>query len=200
VAFSDESGGSGADSSTLSICHRERDGTIVQDLLRIWRPPFLPVDCIAEKAQLVKSYGLNRVTGDRWARGLPENVYQPHGVKFELSQKPKSELFLDFLSTLNSRKMRFLNEPTQIAELCALERRTAWGGRESIDHVRGGHDDAINATAGAAVLATSRKAPIAISDDLLRNSAVPNYWRRYGTGGGAPVFISPIKVPDKISS
>jgi hypothetical protein len=49
VAFSDESGGSGADSSTLSICHRERDGTIVQDLLRIWRPPFLPVDALPRK-------------------------------------------------------------------------------------------------------------------------------------------------------
>jgi hypothetical protein len=178
TAFSDESGGSGQDSSTLSICHRERDGTVVQDLLRIWRPPFLPVDVIAEKAQLVKSYGLAKVTGDRWARGLPENVYSPHGVRFELSPKPKSELYLDYISILNSRKMRFLDEPTQIAELCALERRTAWGGRDSIDHVRGGHDDAINATAGASVLASSRKV-ITISDELLQHSAVKDYWKRF---------------------
>ena len=36
-----------------------------------------------------------------------------------------------------------------VAQLCALERRTAWGGRDSIDHGPGGHDDVANAVAGA---------------------------------------------------
>jgi hypothetical protein len=31
-----------------------------------------------------------------------------------------------------------------IAQLCALERRTARGGRDSIDHPPNGHDDLIN--------------------------------------------------------
>ena len=38
-----------------------------------------------------------------------------------------------------------------MAQLCGLERRTAWGGRDSIDHGPGGHDDLANAAAGALV-------------------------------------------------
>jgi hypothetical protein len=48
-----------------------------------------------------------------------------------------------------------LDEPRQIAELCALERRVHWGGHEAIDHPQGGHDDAVNALAGAAVCAAT---------------------------------------------
>jgi hypothetical protein len=37
------------------------------------------------------------------------------------------------------------------AQLIGLERRTARGGRDSIDHPPGGHDDVANAAAGALV-------------------------------------------------
>jgi hypothetical protein len=39
-------------------------------------------------------------------------------------------------------------------QLCALERRTARGGRDSIDHAPGGRDDVVNAAAGAVVMAS----------------------------------------------
>jgi hypothetical protein len=38
------------------------------------------------------------------------------------------------------------------AQLCSLERRTARGGRDSIDHPPGAHDDLANAVAGVAAL------------------------------------------------
>jgi hypothetical protein len=39
--------------------------------------------------------------------------------------------------------------------VCAgLERRTARGGRDTIDHAPGGHDDLANVVAGVAVVAT----------------------------------------------
>ena len=40
-----------------------------------------------------------------------------------------------------------------VAQFCGLERRTAWGGRDSIDHGPGGHDDLVNAVAGVIVAA-----------------------------------------------
>jgi hypothetical protein len=43
-----------------------------------------------------------------------------------------------------------------LAELAALERRTARGGRDSIDHAPGGHDDLTNAACGALVLASTK--------------------------------------------
>jgi hypothetical protein len=39
-------------------------------------------------------------------------------------------------------------------QLISLERRTARGGRDSIDHPPGAHDDLINAAAGAIVTAS----------------------------------------------
>jgi hypothetical protein len=40
--------------------------------------------------------------------------------------------------------------PAVINQLCALERRTARSGRDSIDHPTGAHDDVANAVAGVA--------------------------------------------------
>jgi hypothetical protein len=40
-----------------------------------------------------------------------------------------------------------------VIQLTSLERRTARGGKDSIDHVPGAHDDLANAVAGALVTA-----------------------------------------------
>jgi hypothetical protein len=138
VGFSDEAGGSGGDSSTLAIVHQERDQRIVQDLARRWTPPFNTADVIAEKARLLKSYGLREVTTDRWAGGLPPSIYAANGVGTSPAVA-KTAIYADFLGLLNSRRIVALDEPTQINELCALERRTAWGGKDTIDHPQGGH-------------------------------------------------------------
>ena len=42
-----------------------------------------------------------------------------------------------------------------VSQLLSLERNTARGGKDSIDHGRGGHDDVANTAAGALVLATA---------------------------------------------
>jgi hypothetical protein len=51
-----------------------------------------------------------------------------------------------------------LDNARLIAQLVQLERRTARGGRDSIDHPAGGHDDLANAAAGAVVLAAKKAA------------------------------------------
>ena len=57
------------------------------------------------------------------------------------------------LPLINSGRVELLDHPRLVAQLCGLERRTAWGGRDSIDHGPGGHDDLANAVAGALVAA-----------------------------------------------
>ncbi len=61
----------------------------------------------------------------------------------------KSEIYVSLLPAINSRRCDFLDNERLIAELCGLERRTARGGRDSIDHRPGAHDDLCNAVAGA---------------------------------------------------
>ncbi len=53
-----------------------------------------------------------------------------------------------------------IDVPRLHAQLAGLERRVARGGRDSIDHAPGGHDDLANSAAGALVLAAARR-PVA---------------------------------------
>jgi hypothetical protein len=54
-----------------------------------------------------------------------------------------------------------------------LERRTARGGRDSIDHAPGGHDDLANAVAGAVALALGHQGAVVTSELLQRVAAMP---------------------------
>jgi hypothetical protein len=153
VAFVDPSGGS-ADSMTMAIAHREDDVAVI-DAVRERRPPFSPEDVVQEFATLAKSYRIAKVTGDRYAGEWPRERFAVHGISYEPAAKPKSDLYRDLLPAINSRKLDLLDHDRLVAQLCSLERRTARGGKDSIDHAPGGHDDLCNAAAGAvAALAT----------------------------------------------
>jgi hypothetical protein len=64
------------------------------------------------------------------------------------------------LPLLNGGRIELLDNPRLISQLCALERRTARGGRDSIDHPPGAHDDVANAIAGVASLLAAGDAPV----------------------------------------
>ena len=153
TGFVDPSGGS-VDSMTLAIAHRDQD-VVVIDALRERVPPFSPEQVVGEFAELLKSYNVTRITGDRFANIWPVEVFANVGIAYEQSAEPKSVLYTNMLPLLNSCRIELLDHSKTINQLIALERRTARGGRESIDHPPGGHDDLINAVAGAAVGAPS---------------------------------------------
>ena len=69
-------------------------------------------------------------------------------IKYEQSAKPKRELYQAALPRLNAGTVDLLDHPRAIAQFYSLERRTARGGRDSIDHAPGAHDDLANAVAG----------------------------------------------------
>jgi hypothetical protein len=149
--FVDPSGGS-ADSMTLAIGHQEHDIVIV-DALREIKPPFSPESAVAEFSELLKSYHVSKITGDRYAGEWPRERFREHGIVYEPAQKPKSDLYRDLLPAINSRKLDLLDDPRLLTQLVGLERRTACGGRDSIDDAPGAHDDLANAVAGLAAAA-----------------------------------------------
>jgi hypothetical protein len=152
--FCDPSGGS-SDSMTLSIAHREGD-TGVLDCIREVRPPFSPDRVVEEFSTLLKAYGLVTVSGDRYAGEWPRERFAVHGISYEPSTKTKSQIYQELLPLLNSRRTELLDHTRLVAQLCSLERRAARGGRDSIDHGPGAHDDVANAAAGALVLAAGQ--------------------------------------------
>ena len=149
TAFVDPSGGS-SDAMTLAIAHQEQDHAVF-DAVREVRPPFSPESVVKDFADLLRAYRVQRVHGDRYGGEWPRSRFREHGIEYVPATKSKSDLYRELLPLLNSGRVELLDHPRLVAQLCNLERRTARGGRDSIDHPAGGHDDVVNAVAGAAV-------------------------------------------------
>jgi hypothetical protein len=153
VAFVDPSGGS-SDSMTLAIAHKEGN-TCILDGVREVPAPFSPEAAVAEFSDLLKRYRVVRVTGDRYGGEWPPEAFRKCGIVYEPSLKTKSQLYIDLLPLVNSRACDLLDHDKAVLQLIGLERRTSRGGRDSIDHGPGGHDDVANAVAGAISLASA---------------------------------------------
>jgi len=148
AGFVDAAGGSGGDSMCVAISHREGDRAVL-DAIRVVEPPFSPEEVAREFAQVLKSYRIKKVFGDRWAGLWPRERLEAHGVGYDASVKVKSDIYRDFLPMINGGRVELLDHPKMIAQLCSLERRTARGGKDSVDHPAGNyHDDIINCVAG----------------------------------------------------
>ena len=131
-----------------------------------------------EFCDLLRTYRVGRVTGDRYGGEWPRERFRVHGIQYELSDKPKSDLYGAMLPLLNAGRAELLDLPRLAAQLIGLERKTARSGRDSIDHAPGGHDDICNAAAGALLLADAHKLLI-ISADLLAAAARPTRYSRW---------------------
>jgi hypothetical protein len=151
VAFVDPSGGS-QDSFTMAVAHAEGDLAVL-DALRERRPPFSPDSIVEEYAELLRTFGLSSVTGDRYAGEWPRERFRKYGITYEPSERTKSDIYRELVAPINAGRVALLDLPILKAQLLGLERRVARGGKDSIDHQPGGHDDVANAAAGALVLA-----------------------------------------------
>jgi hypothetical protein len=147
----------------LAISHREKSGIVVLDAVREVRPPFSPEGVVGDFAGLMKQYGILRVRGDRYAGEWPREQFRKLGIQYDLSEQSASDLYRDLLPRLNSGQVELLDLPRLTKQLCDLERRTARGGRDSISHPPGQHDDIANAVAGALIMAGTVRPPMSIN-------------------------------------
>ncbi len=150
TAFVDPSGGV-SDAMTLAIAHITAAGVVVLDAIREARPPFDPENTVAEFAATLRRYGITTVQGDKYGGEWPRHRFREHGIAYEPTARPKSDLYMDLLPLLNAGRVELLDNQRLTAQLCGLERRTARSGRDSVDHTPGGHDDVANAVAGVLV-------------------------------------------------
>jgi len=92
------------------------------------------------------------------------------GVAYQAGERVKAEIDKELLPRVNARRVDFVDNPRLAVQMQALERRVGCGGRDTIDHPPGGHDDVINAVAGAIVSG---------------NAGQPYRIRTFGHGGAA---------------
>ncbi|QDT52247.1 hypothetical protein Pan44_02560 [Caulifigura coniformis] len=153
-AFADLSGGR-SDDSALAIAHRE-DRKVVVDYLGRWRPPSNPYDVIRQMSKVLKEYGIRVITGDNYAAEFCARAFEACGIGYLKCPKPKSQLYLELLPRMCSGEVELLDDDHLVNQLAGLERRTRSGGKDSIDHPHGGHDDLANVIAGVADLAGAK--------------------------------------------
>src|SRR5437899_870711 len=82
VGFVDPSGGS-KDSMTLAIAHRDRQQRAILDAIREVRPPFSPDYVVESFVQLLRSYHVRKVQGDRYGGEWPRERFKAHGITYE---------------------------------------------------------------------------------------------------------------------
>ena len=158
VAFVDMSGGS-VDSAALAVGHYNRiEKTVVLDYLKEIRAPHSPEGAVETFAGILQNYKISRVVGDRYGGEWPVEAFAHHGIKYDVAEKPKSDLYQTLLAMLNSARVDLLNDHKLVNQLVGLERRTRSGGKETIDHAlsRGSHDDVANACAGVVYYLSKR--------------------------------------------
>jgi hypothetical protein len=150
-AFCDPSGGA-SDSMTLAVAHRE-NGRAFLDCVREVRPPFSPEQVVIDFAKVLSNYHLAEVRGDRYGAEWVAERFARERIQYIPSALTKSDIYRELLPALNSGHVELLDLPRLVGQVCALERRTARGGRDTIDHAPSAHDDLANAAAGALVAA-----------------------------------------------
>ena len=146
-AFADPSGGS-RDSFTIAIAHAEGD-TGILDLVQEIRAPFQPEVATETLCETLKRYRIGKVLGDRYAGEWPREQFTKRGIIYEPTEITKSDMYVNFLPLLNSRRVRLVDHQRLFNQFCQLELRTIRGGRDSVDHPKGGMDDLANAATGA---------------------------------------------------
>jgi hypothetical protein len=155
VAFTDPAGGSGGDSATLAICHRDGERgshVIVLDCLVERKPPFDPIAVSRDMAAVIISYGLREVTGDRYSGDFVVRAFAAANVRYIHSRLDRSSIYGEALGIFTSGRARLVDNARLVSQLAGLEQRTT-STRTKIDHIQGSHDDLANSACGAMVLA-----------------------------------------------
>jgi hypothetical protein len=171
ASFVDASGGV-RDSFTAGVAHLEGNVAVLDCLIEV-RAPFNPDAAVAQVAGTLRSYGLNRTTGDRYAALWVSSAFEKLGIRYTQSERDRSAIYSDALPLFTTGRVRLLDNKRLVGQFASLERRATPLGRDIVDHPRGAADDCCNAAAGALVLASAGRGPLIISEAVLARARVP---------------------------
>lgn len=155
-AFADPSGGR-QDSFTLGIAHKDKGGMIILDVSREQRPPFQPKVVVKEFSETLRAYGVSEIESDRYAAEWVSEAFRDNEIEVKNSELSASEIYLSFLPLVANGTIELLDNKRLKSQLAGLERKVRPGGKDSITHYPGGHDDVANSAAGVCVMASKKE-------------------------------------------
>src|SRR6516225_3836264 len=150
-AFTDASGGVGADSYTLSIAHKENN-LCITDLVRGTTGKFDPHQVTRDYAALCREYHVSEIVGDAYAAQWVAGTWRESGINYRRSTLVKSDIFREAEALFTRGLVRLPDHAKLLRELRLLERITHRSGKDQVTHPKGGRDDFANAVCGALYL------------------------------------------------
>jgi hypothetical protein len=143
------------------VAHRApgaRDEHFILDRLEVVPSPHSPHEAVARFGQVLQSFNLHRVTGDRYGAEWVVDAFRHYAISYEPAGLDKSAIYAETLPLFAERRVELLDNKRLTTELRLLERRPRSGGRgDAIDHPPRAHDDAANACCGALWLASRQQ-------------------------------------------
>jgi hypothetical protein len=169
------------------------------DALWEFKPPFDPLAVVALIAGHFNRYGIKVIQGDGYTANFIVSAFARHGIAFHQSKLSTSELYISALPAFTSRTVALLDQPRAIDQLVNLRRKIGSAGTETVQHMRGQHDDLANVIAGVIHMLTPREQAMPQSWDIpgvIRQprfdpyggaDAATDHYMRTRSGYGAPV-------------
>lgn len=144
------------DEYAIGIGHiEEKNGRQKQivDVIRAWSPDptaknyASPREALDEAVELLEEYEIEELTGDQWSGKDASGQFEERGFVFDFCETNKSDLYCEFLSTINRGDVELPNEPKANQQLTGLRaKRTV--SKLKIDHGKRKKDDRANVYAG----------------------------------------------------
>jgi hypothetical protein len=152
------------DAFAMTIVHQDKDGTILQDVIRRWQrqpgeEPLNPSFILSEIAPLLKQYRITSVFSDQHHYDSLNQLALAKGFTIELftlGNASKTSMWRNFQQLLNQKKIVLLESKEQYRELATLEKKLTPGGSVQISAPRGKHDDMAMVLAMAVKMAAWR--------------------------------------------
>ena len=147
AAFVDVAGGGGRDSYAIAIGRIENDRVIVE-VVRSRAPKFNPEEVTKEYCELLKTYKIDTVTGDKFSGDWASNAFEKFGIRYERAEKTKSEFYLEAESAFNTGRVEIPEREVLVSQLKSLVRKARSGGKDSVDTDGGIPEDEANVVCG----------------------------------------------------
>lgn len=149
------------DDFAFSIFHTESDGTVVQDVLRVWSPSqrdgvqLDPAIILAEIGEICHQWNIGLVYSDQYqleALNAMAQQFQFSVVGRDFTGASKAKMYGSLLHLLRTDKIKLLDHPVVVSQLTLLQKKMSAMNRVQIAAPQGKHDDVASVIAlGASV-------------------------------------------------
>jgi hypothetical protein len=149
------------DDFAFSIFHVDKDGTVVQDVLKVWSPNenggqrLNPGDILAEIGAICHNWNIGVVYSDQYQLESLQQMAQTYNFSIigkDFTGASKAKIYGSLLHLMRTEKIKLLDKPVIITQLTQLQKKLGAMNTVRISAPNGKHDDVASVIAlGASV-------------------------------------------------